>query len=222
MTDHDEVPPDVVEMYPSEKRSFVKLLISATNTAVKLASKTGGVSLKVGKAILSSPERLKTMQETGEYLRDIREVAGLTRQELSESLNLADQSFLTAVENGTATLSFELILRMAALIARHDPVPFIIRAVRTYNPEVWGVLEDWGLGRLPLHFEREREFINIFRRHDAARELSDEGFEKVLEFTRSSFEMALHFVEQSETGGKAGSSATGDEDDRDSPDDMVD
>ena len=101
-------------------------------------------------------------------------------------------------ELGTSTLSFELILRLAALVARNDPIPFIMRTTRNYNPEVWQILNDWGIGRIPLQFEREREFINIFRRHDDARNLSDEGFRRVLEFTRQSFEMSLHFIEQQE------------------------
>jgi hypothetical protein len=102
------------------------------------------------------------------------------------------------VENGTATLSFELILRLAAVLARNDPVPVILKFTRTYNPDLWKLLEDWGLGRLTLHFEREREFINIFRSHDAARKLGDAGFAEVLKFTRAAFEMALHFVMERE------------------------
>ncbi len=125
-------------------------------------------------------------------------MAGLTLSEMSEALNLKDKSLLEAIENGTSTLSFELILRLAALIARNDPIPFIMRTTRNYNPEVWQILNDWGIGRIPLQFEREREFINIFRRHDDARNLSDEGFRKVLEFTRHSFEMSMHFIEQQE------------------------
>ena len=138
------------------------------------------------------------MLVAGNSMRDIREVAGLTLSEMSEALNLKDKSVLEAIENGTTTLSFELILRLAALIARNDPIPFILRTTRNYNPEVWRVLDTWGVSRLPLQFEREREFINIFRRHDDARTLSDEGFQKVLEFTRQSFEMSLHFIEQQE------------------------
>ncbi len=60
------------------------------------------------------------------------------------------------------------------------------------------MLNDWGVGRLPLHFEREREFINIYRGRDEARELSDEGFKRVLEFTRQAFETSLHFVAEEE------------------------
>ncbi|PKN60493.1 MAG: hypothetical protein CVU53_02815 [Deltaproteobacteria bacterium HGW-Deltaproteobacteria-11] len=139
------------------------------------------------------------MQETGACLKDLREMAGLTRSELSEAVDLSDQSLLEAVENGAATLSFELILRLAAVLARHDPVPFIIRFTRTYNPEIWGMLEKWGIGRIPVHLERERQFINIYRSQDAARKLSEEGFARLLHFTRSTFEMALHFSLQPQT-----------------------
>ncbi len=164
---------------------------------VKLAAKTAGASLRVGRAMLK-PERLEMMRETGLYLRDVREVTGLTIMELSEALDLEDKSFLEAVEAGTATLSFELILRLAALVARHDPVPFIMRLTRTYNPTIWRILDNWGVGRLTLQVERERQFINIFRRHDVARKMSDAGFEHVLAFTESAFDMALHYVAEQE------------------------
>jgi len=189
-----EIPDEILETYPREERSILKMMFGVTAAAAKFISKSTWASEKMGEALFSSPERLKMMQEAGASLRDLREVAGLTRRDVSKAVNLSDESFLTAVENGTATLSFELILRIAALLARHDPIPFIIKFIRTYNPGVWGVLEDWGLEKFPLQFERERQFINIYRSHDDARKLSDEGFLRVLEFTRSAFEMALHFV----------------------------
>ncbi len=164
---------------------------------VKLATKTAGASLRVGRAMLK-PERLEMMRDTGLYLRDVREVTGLTLMELSEALDLEDKSVLEAVEAGTATLSFELILRLAALVARHDPVPFVMRLTRTYNPVIWRILDNWGVGRLTLQVEREREFINIFRKHDVARKISDAGFAHILEFTESAFEMALHYVAEQE------------------------
>jgi len=189
-----EIPDEILETYPREERSILKMVFGVTAAAAKFLSKSTWASEMVGETLFSSPERLKIMQEAGASLRDLREVAGLTRRDVSKAVNLSDESFLTAVENGTATLSFELILRLAALLARHDPIPFIIKFIRTYNPGVWGVLEDWGLEKFPLQFERERQFINIYRSHDGARKLSDEGFLRVLEFTRSAFEMALHFV----------------------------
>ncbi|QSP94288.1 XRE family transcriptional regulator [Marinobacter salinisoli] len=178
--------------------SLVDRLIGLTGSALRLGVRATDTSMRVGRALINSQDQLRAMLTAGQSLKDIREVAGLTLSEMSEALNLKDKSVLEAVEDGTATLSFELILRLAALIARNDPIPFILRTTRNYNPEVWQILNDWGVGRLPLQFEREREFINIFRRHDDARNLSDEGFRKVLEFTRQSFEMSLHFVEEQE------------------------
>ena len=175
-----------------------KKLGGITNSAFNIARRTTGGSIKVGKKILKNQEQLRVMVAAGESLKDLREVAGLTISEMSEAINLKDKSLLEAVEDGTSTLSFELILRLAALLARNDPIPFIIKYTRTYNPDVWRILDDWGLGRIPLHYERERNFINIYRRHDAARSLSDEGFDKVLKFTNNAFEMALHFIAESE------------------------
>jgi transcriptional regulator with XRE-family HTH domain len=181
-----------------DQKSLVNRLAGMTGSALRFAARSTDTSLRVGRALINSQDQLRMMLSAGQSLKDIREVAGLTLSEMSEALNLRDKSVLEAIENGTATLSFELILRLAALIARNDPIPFILRTTRNYNPEVWQILNDWGVGRLPLQFEREREFINIFRRHDDARNLSDEGFQKVLEFTRQSFEMSLHFIEEQE------------------------
>ncbi|MFO1433201.1 MAG: helix-turn-helix transcriptional regulator [Candidatus Competibacteraceae bacterium] len=168
------------------------------DSAIRMVVKTTDVPLRIGKALFLKPEQAEMMKEAGNTLKDLREVAGLTRAELGAALNLSDRSLIAAVENGTAILSFELILRLAAVLARHDPIPVILKFTRTYNPDLWKILEDWGLGRLSLHYERERRFINIYRRHDAARKLSDEGFDKILDYTRAAFEMALHFVSEQE------------------------
>ena len=199
VSDSDDEKEGTPEFGESERRSLVDRIGGLAGSAAKIAAGAKGVSFAIGKAILNSPEQLRNMQETGRYLKDVREVAGLTRKELSEAIELADESLLQAVENGTATLSFELILRLASLLARHDPVPFALKFVRTYNPELWGMLQNWGLDKIPLHYERERKFINIYRSHDAARELSEEGFEKILGYTNAAFEMALHFVEEEES-----------------------
>lgn len=163
-----------------------------------LALDAAGASLSVGRALLGPPEDPGLAREVGAYLRELRELAGLTLEELTQAVALDDRGILEAVERGTATLSFELVLRLAAILARHDPVPFLLRLTRTYNPEVWRALEDFGVGRLPLHFERERRFINIYRRDDRARGLSDEAFARVLDLTRSAFDLALHFASEEE------------------------
>jgi transcriptional regulator with XRE-family HTH domain len=110
------------------------------------------------------PETNEMRREAGAYVRELRELAGMTLEELSHAVEISDRSTLEAVEAGTSTLSFELTLRLAAILARHDPLPFISRLVRTYNPVLWQLLEDWGIGELPLQLEREREFVNLLRR----------------------------------------------------------
>lgn len=181
---------------------------SAAGQAVRFAKRTTDTSYKVGKALIQSQDQLKLMLAAGQSLKDLREVAGLTISELSDALQLKDKSLLEAVENGTATLSFELILRLSALLARNDPIPFILKYSRTYSPETWKLLHDWGAGRLPLQYQREREFINIYRSQDQARELSDEGFAHVLAFTREAFNTALHFAGEQEGIAKKRTSST--------------
>ncbi len=183
---------------PSLVKRLTNLTGDVTVGALKLAVKASGMPVRLGKSIITDGDKLKMMLETGRYLQDVRKVAGLTINDLNHALDLEDKTLLEAVENGTATLSFELILRLAAMLARHDPVPFVMRMTRTYNPTVWRILNDWGVGRIPLQYERERQFVNIFRRHDAARKLSDEGYAEVLKFTQAAFDMALHFVIEKE------------------------
>lgn len=139
------------------------------------------------------PGAARMRRETGAYVRELRELAGLTRAELARALELRDVSLLEAVESGAATVSFELILRLAAILARHDPVPFVSKLARTYNPVLWELLRDWGVGRLPLQLEREREFVNVLRSRDDARSLSDAEFSALLAFVDASVDLALRF-----------------------------
>jgi transcriptional regulator with XRE-family HTH domain len=171
--------------------------------ALQVALRTGEIPFRMGSSLLlgrdtglMSKEQLQAMQEAGAYLHDLRQTAGLTLKELADALDLADTSLLEAVENGTATLSFDLILRLSAMVARRDPLPFIIRFARTYNPTIERLGDSWGAGRLAKQFERERQFVNVMRRHDRVREISDEGFARLLAFTAAAFELALSFIDE--------------------------
>ena len=192
----------------AEPRSRVASLADRLTELVEqvAADALRGVVDRGGRQVASRlPHAREMRREAGAYLRELREVAGLTRDELTDALELGDQSLLEAVEAGTATLSFELTLRLAAVLARHDPAPFISKLVRSYNPVLWQLLEDWGVGRLPLQLEREREFVNILRGHDSVRALSDRDFAQVLDFTRAAFETALHFAERPAAGARRAS-----------------
>jgi transcriptional regulator with XRE-family HTH domain len=176
---------------------LTELVEHAAAAALRRVAESGGRKIAAW-----APEAMEMRREAGVYLRELRELAGLTLDELADAAELRDRSLLESVEAGTATLSFELILRLAAILARHDPVPFVSRLVRSYNPVLWQLLEDWGIGRLPIQLERERAFVNILRGHDQARALPDADFEQMLEFTRTAFETALHFAATS-AGGEA-------------------
>jgi len=51
------------------------------------------------------------------------------------------------------------------------------------------------MDRLLISAEREVKFINIYRAHDKARNLSDEQFDKVIAFMDKAFDMALDLVD---------------------------
>lgn len=142
------------------------------------------------------PERLRAMAEAGEFLYDARQVAGLNLQELAEALGLKDTELLEEVESGRATLPFDMILRIAALIARHDPIPFILKFVRTYNPALEQRLEEWGVTQLPKQYERERRFINLLRQHDMLREFSDAEYERFIGYQEKAVEFTLHVMKE--------------------------
>jgi transcriptional regulator with XRE-family HTH domain len=149
-------------------------------------------------------DRLQAMVDAGSFLKDAREVAGLNIQELAEAVGLSDSELLEEVESGRAVLPIDTILRIASLTARHDPIPFILKFLRTYNPELEHTLEQWGILRLPKQYERERRFINVYRSHDSLRDLSDAEFERFIGYMNSATEFTLDIMESEKSQGKPG------------------
>ena len=96
-------------------------------------------------------------------------------------------------QSGTIAMPFELILRAAAVLGRNDPLTFVMQFTRAYNPELWKTLESLGVGQLVVQGAREREFANLYRAHDAGRQLSDAEFADALAFVNASWELALAF-----------------------------
>jgi len=184
------------ELRDTQIGSLLGGLVEFSEQAVKAAS--GKAWDQAVKFLKYTPEQLELMGKAGTSLKDVREVAGLTLSELSSAVDLENPDLLKAVEDGKAGLPFEILLRLASFYARNDPVPFIMKYARTYSPGIWNVMETIGLDKLTLEAEREIQFLNIYRSHDAARQLSDDGFERVRAFTQQAFEMALHFVAEQE------------------------
>lgn len=150
------------------------------------------------------PERIQAMADAGHFLKDAREVAGLNVNEMSAALGLNDTQLLEEVESGKKLLPFEMIFRSASLLARHDPIPFIIKFLRTYNPALEERLEAWGLAALPKQYERERRFVNIYRKHDALRNLNDDEFGRIIGYSDNMIGLALDIMaKEKDVGQKA-------------------
>jgi transcriptional regulator with XRE-family HTH domain len=164
-----------------------------TDSVLGIAGAAADISIGAAKAILVKPEQRAALEKTGGILRGMREAAGLSVKEVGEAIDLEDPTLIELVENGKIALPFEIILRLASVLGRNDPISFVMRFTRSYNPDVWQTLENLGIGRFAVQAGREREFANIYRGSDAARRLSDEEFSAVLAFVRSAFDLALTF-----------------------------
>jgi transcriptional regulator with XRE-family HTH domain len=183
-----------------------------TDSVLGIAGAAADISFGAAKAILVRPEQRAALEKAGGILRGMREAAGLSVKEVGEAIDLKDPTLIDLVENGKVALPFEIILRLASVLGRNDPISFVMRFTRTYNPDVWQTLENLGVGRFAVQAGREREFANIYRGSDAARRLSDEEFVAVLAFVRAAFDLAMTFrsarvVDKPSRGGRRASSA---------------
>ena len=142
------------------------------------------------------PERLEAMADAGHFLRDARETAGMSLKDLAESLGISDRGVLEDIESGATIMPLELMLRSAALLARHDPIPFLIKFMRTYNPALEKALEQWGVLALPKQYERERRFVNLMRKHDELRRLSDTEYDRFIHYMESSGNLVLDVMQK--------------------------
>jgi len=158
-----------------------------------IAGAAADASIGAAKALLVRPEQRATLEKAGSLLKNMRETAGLSLREVGDAINLKDPTLLELVEGGKVALPFEVILRLASVLGRNDPISFVMRFTRSYNPDTWHTLERLGIGRLAVQAGREREFANVYRASDAARRLDDEEFAAVLGFVKAAFELALTF-----------------------------
>lgn len=185
-----------------EETSIVSTLKHITGqvagSTLDLAKTTATMTAMFGESWLRSalmknmePERLEAMAEAGRFLRDARQTAGLSLKELNDELGLSDGKLLSDVESGERIMPLEMMLRVASLIARHDPIPFLIKFMRTYNPSLGKTLEQWGILTLPINYERERRFLNIYRQHDVLRSLNDDEYDRFLSYVDSASMLVL-------------------------------
>ena len=184
-------------------------LRSWTDSVLGIAGAAADVSLGAARSMLPKPEQRRALAKAGSVLRGLREGAGLSLREVGEAINMKDPTLLDLVENGKVALPFEVILRLAAVLARNDPIPFVLNLTNTYSPAIGRTLKALGIGRLVEHARREHDFINVYRARDAARHLSDAEFARVLAFVEAAFDLALDFTTRGSAARKAAKAAAG-------------
>jgi transcriptional regulator with XRE-family HTH domain len=201
--------------------SVRRLTGQVAGSTLGLARNTAAMTAMFGENWLRStvlnqlePERLEAMAEAGHFLRDARETAGMSLKDLAESLGLADKTMLEDIESGQTIMPLEVMLRSASLLARHDPIPFLIKFMRTYNPALEKTLEQWGVLALPKQYERERRFINLYRQHDVLRSFSDAEYERFIHYMQSSIHLVLDVMQSEKTARLGKAAATADKADK--------
>jgi hypothetical protein len=205
-------------MSDAKERSLIEQLTRLTGQVagqtLDAARSTAAMSLMFGENWLQStvlknfePERLQAMADAGRFLRDARETAGLSLRELTEALGLKDDHLLRDIESGERVMPLELAFRSASLIARHDPIPFLVKFMRTYNPSLGDALEQWGVMALPVQFERERRWINLYRKHDTLRTFSDDEFDRLIDYVDAATQLVLDVMVKEKAAAQAAARA---------------
>ncbi len=191
----------------SEERSLLEQLTRLTGQVagqtLDVARSTAAMTLMFGENWLQStvlktlePERLDAMADAGRFLRDARETAGMSLRELTVAMGVKDDNLLEDIESGERIMPLELAFRSASLIARHDPIPFLVKFMRTYNPALGDTLEQWGVMVLPVQFERERRWINLYRKHDELRSLTDDEYDRLVQYVDSATTLVLDVMQK--------------------------
>ena len=180
-------------------------LLSIPGFASQTIGKALGQSGSLLGMLLKTPEFLEQAGKAGRYLKDIREVAGLTLDDLTKAVDLKNPDILKAIEEGRSPITLDILFRLASFYSRNDPFSFMFNFSREYAPWLWQALRITGMEKLLITMERELKFINIYRARESARNLSDENFDKMLGFVRGSFDMAMDFIEPLEQAAKSSS-----------------
>jgi transcriptional regulator with XRE-family HTH domain len=183
------------------------LVHSIQDLPTKLLSRLGTASdlaAVLVKAQMPKPANKALVDQAAVFLRDLREAAQLSVDDLAKALTLEDASLLSMVESGKVGLPFDIILRMATVLGKNDPVGFILKVTRAYNPGIWATLDKLGIGKLVVQAGREREFANIYRANEAARGLNDAEFAAALRFVAAAFDSAVVFQQQVRQGAAKG------------------
>ena len=139
-------------------------LASWANSALGVAENATEMTVAAAKSLARSPGEKAAIGRAGEFLRAAREAAGITVDELGTAVDLSDPTLIEEAEEGKAALPFDLVLRLAGVLGRNDPISFALKLTRSYNPGIWKALDDLGVGKLVVQAGRERQPLSGERR----------------------------------------------------------
>lgn len=163
--------------------------------ATQTLAKAAGQSSNFFEMFLKAPEYMEQAGKAGRYLKDLREVAGLTLEDLGKAIEYENLDLLKAIEEGRSPITLDILFRLASFYSRNDPITFMMDFSKAYAPWLWQMLRFTGLEKLLITLERELKFINIYRAKDNARHLNNRDYERVLAFTQQAFDSAVDFVD---------------------------
>lgn len=78
----------------------------------------------------------KAAAKAGQLLKEPRSRRLTLEQCVDAALGLGDPTLLNELESGELSVPFELILRLAAIVGRNDPVGFVMKLTRATNPDL--------------------------------------------------------------------------------------
>lgn len=174
---------------------FESMFKSWQDFANQMLMKSSGQSPKsITEFWQQAPEMMEQTGKAGTYLKDLREVAGLTHEDLARAIDLENPDLLRAIEEGRAPVTIDILYRLASFHSRNDPVTFMVEYSRKHAPLLWYSMQLTGMDKFLITIERELKFVNIYRSRDAARQLSNEQFQKLVDFMAKAFDLALDLI----------------------------
>jgi transcriptional regulator with XRE-family HTH domain len=206
--DSDNKPNSRTEKERGVSKTLEGLLRNFPGMAAQTFARAAGQSTNFVDMLLRAPEYMEHAGKAGRYLKDLREVAGLTVEDLGKAIEIENLDLLRAIEEGRSPITIDILFRLASFYSRNDPFTFMMDFSKTYAPWIWQILRFTGLEKLLITLERELKFINIYRSRDVARALGNQEFDKLVAFTQQSFDMALDLIADTSIQRKAATPPT--------------
>src|SRR5690606_38203255 len=117
--------------------AFFRSLQGLTNQA--LSSRLPTNSAELLEFVMRLPDFMVNMGKAGNYLKDLRETAGLSIDELAQAINLDNSNVLKDIEQGEQPVTLDVLYRLASFHARNDPLKFMMDFSREHAPLLWQI-----------------------------------------------------------------------------------